>query len=118
MQSNADQAINFKATKIDKEKWSLLITEWEQGVESQKQFCNRHGLNINTFTYMKKKLQLRIKPRTKSTFIPVVTVQESKTVTADALILENKSGIKLHVPLSLPTERISHLLNLLGWNHA
>jgi allantoicase len=119
MQNDADeQAKKYKSVRLDRDKWLQLITEWEKSGESQKRFCERQGLNVNTFSYMK----LQLKPKTKinkfKAFIPVISVPEKNKEQTDTITIENKNGIKLHVSLTLPIDRLTHLLNLLGWHHA
>lgn len=118
MQSHEDQQTKkIKTAKHDKDKWLQIIAEWQRSGESQKQFCQRHDLNIATFAYMKGQLQPRNKITKLKTFIPVISVPENK-VLADIITIENKIGLKMHIPLSLRPDQLIHLLSLLGWRHA
>jgi hypothetical protein len=56
--NSTDFLVNKKKT-LDLEEWSRLVTEWKKSSESQKDFCARLNLNINTFTYVKAPIQIR-----------------------------------------------------------
>jgi hypothetical protein len=57
MQTNTDVIDELPAKEkpllLDKQKWMILISEWENSNDSQKAFCERNQLNINTFSYMR-----------------------------------------------------------------
>lgn len=123
MQNHQDQPNNqSRISTHDKIKWSELIAEWEKSNESQKQFCDRLGINVNTFTYMRSKLLSSNKKLNKSKkFIPVTIakdVAKENIKCTDLIILESNNGIKLHIPLSISFDKLTHLLKLVGWNHA
>ena len=122
MQSHGELNNQSGKATLDKIKWLELIAEWEKSNESQKQFCDRLGINVNTFTYMRGKLLSSGKKLAKNKkFIPVTIAKEEdkeKIIYLDVIILENRNGIKLHIPLSVPFDKVSHLLQLAGWSHA
>lgn len=116
-----DKIINAKKLKaLDMQKWRDLIADWEQTKESQKAFCIRLGLNINTFTYIRGKLSATEKKHAiNNHFIPV-TVKKSSHLKAcsEQLIIENIDGLKLYIPMSLSEEKLVLLLNIIGWHNA
>lgn len=123
MQNHQDQPNDqSRISTLDKIKWSELIVEWENSNESQKQFCDRLGINVNSFTYMRGKLLSSGKKIAKSKkFIPVTIAKEEdkeNNKSTDTIILENSNGVKLHISLSIPFDKLSHLLQLVGWSHA
>jgi hypothetical protein len=108
-----------KNAPLDMEKWQEIINEWQQSGGSQQAYCERLGLNFNTFAHARSKLLSTNKPKTK--FIPVTIKnisEEKKVSSASTLVLENPHGYKLHLSTSLPIEDLSKLFQLAGWNYA
>lgn len=121
MQDSTVKNKREKFPQLDKTQWQALIAEWEMSSENQKQFCDRLGLNFNTFSYARGKLLSANKnPVKNKKFIPVQTVkhEDHKINPMVSIMLENSHGIKLHIPLSMPPEQLSKLLKLAGWSHA
>ena len=104
-----------KTVSLDMEKWRAIMSDWESSQESQKQYCERLGINLNTFTYARSKL-IKAK-KLKSAFIPVTLVQSEsqKLSTMDTVIIENPQGLKLHLSSDLSLERLTKLFKLCGW---
>jgi predicted enzyme involved in methoxymalonyl-ACP biosynthesis len=106
---------NFSGSKekvINLEEWSKLIIAWKNGTESQRKFCARLGLNINTFTYAKRKLSAKNK---QEKFVPIVIRQETPSKLMSNIILENAKGMKLYIPLTSISEEMINLLKMAGW---
>jgi len=116
-----EQIIKAKKLKaLDMKKWQDLISDWEKTKESQKSFCLRLGLNINTFTYIRGKLSSDSKKQISNNhFIPVKIKNSPLLKTSiEQLIIENINGIKLHIPINLSKEKLILLFDLIGWQHA
>ena len=111
---------NIKLTAADKQEWMDLIADWEKTNESQRSFCARLGLNHHTFSYIRAKFFPTQKiQHKKDLFIPVTVTKPSTSMsTSEHMIIENKNGIKLHVPLNLGEDNLTLLLNLIGWQYA
>jgi hypothetical protein len=108
-----------KNTPLDMEKWGEIINGWNQSGESQKAYCQRLGLNLNTFSHARSKWLSRNKTPTK--FIPVTikkSVEAKKLSSAFPIILKNQSGYKLYLSTALSAEELSQLFQLSGWRHA
>jgi predicted enzyme involved in methoxymalonyl-ACP biosynthesis len=113
-QTTKNKQSNFA---LDMHQWSAIVKQWDRTKESQKAYCNRLNLNINTFCYVKAKLKQ--KHIVSAKFIPVtIEPHESMVSTNSSLCFENKRGIKLQVPLSIKENVLLKLLKLIGWNHA
>jgi predicted enzyme involved in methoxymalonyl-ACP biosynthesis len=107
-----------KAAPLDMRKWQVIISDWESSKENQKEYCERLGINLNTFTYARSKLMKTKK--TKSTFIPL-TVSHTETQNssvADTVVIETPQGFKLHVSSALSLDRLSKIFKLCGWLNA
>lgn len=114
--SAGNQADSEKASVLDMAKWQSIIAEWEASKESQKRYCTRLGINLNTFTYVRSKLGLVSKPK----FIPV-TVNPSAnkgSESIDRLVIETPQGFKLHISSSLSVERLAKIFRLCGLQDA
>lgn len=57
-----------KITLFDMSKWREIIDAWTTSGENQKDYCERLGVSINTFSYARSKLQQQNKAKTQ--FIP------------------------------------------------
>lgn len=108
---NPHNLLKTKKTLLDKEQWSKLITEWKNSTESQREFCKRLNLNINTFTYIKSKLEIKNKQKK---FIPLTIRQNISPAPILNVILENAKGIKLHFTSTMD-DNLIQLLKIVGW---
>jgi len=54
--------IKFKKISFGMNEWHEIINKWSSGGESQKIYCECLGININTFTYARGKLQKQANP--------------------------------------------------------
>lgn len=107
-----------KNPPIDLQKWSDTIKQWNKADESQKIFCKRLGIKRHAFVYARNKLN-KNKQASCSGFIPVrVKPMSTLTIENQYFTLENATGIKLHVPLSIDKDQLIYLLEQVGWNHA
>lgn len=107
--------LNFRRNKqktINLEEWSKLISEWKSSAESQKEFCARLNLSINTFTYAKGKLSAKARGKK---FIPITIRPEIPSKFVSKIILENSKGMKLHILSATIDESIIFLLKIAGW---
>jgi len=107
-----------KNTPLDMDKWREIIEGWNESSQSQKAYCQRLGVNLNTFSYARSKLLQKEKPKTQ--FIPVTikSNNEEKLSVSSLIILENPHGYKLHLSASLSLEQLAKLFKLSGWNDA
>ena len=107
-----------KNTPLDMDKWREIIEGWNESSQSQKAYCQRLGVNLNTFSYARSKLLQKGKSKTQ--FIPVTikSNNEEKLSVSSLIILENPHGYKLHLSASLSLEQLAKLFKLSGWNDA
>jgi len=109
---NGSTLSTSRITTVNQDAWPKLISEWQSSGESQKEFCKRLNLNLNTFTYIKGKLSIK---KQKNTFIPLTIGKEISSKPIPNIILENAAGMKLHVSLTATDENIIRLLKIAGW---
>jgi len=101
-----------------KDAWRKIITDWENSKETQKGYCARLNINLYTFVYWRGKFLTNVKPTVyKNNFIPVIVKKEELRPT-ESLIIENKSGNRLHIPLSINSDQLEKLLKIVGFSHA
>lgn len=115
---NESASTKPKYPLLDKQKWLALITEWEKGNESQKAFCERLRLNMHTFSYMRNRILVANKKMAKNKFISVQIKEEATVHKPRHIILESINGIKMHVPINVDKDRLSQLLQMVGWRYA
>lgn len=118
MSAEEKRNIATKPQALDMEKWRAIVNGWEVSKESQKSYCKHLGININTFTYARGKLSGNKKSKT--SFIPVVLKNEAQQglQKTSMITIENKQGLKLHVPSTLSLDQLAKIFQLCGWHHA
>lgn len=94
------QKHSAKNTPIDMEKWRGIVEAWNKSDENQKAYCQRLGVSLNTFSYVRSKLARQDKP--KNQFIPLTikNSNEERALSPSVIVLENRQGYKLHIPAS------------------
>lgn len=107
-----------KPQPLDMKKWQTLIADWEPGKETQKNYCERLGISLNTFVYVRSKLAQNKK--TKPTFIPVKLnqLEDQQSQITDRVTIENPHGFKLHISSDLSLDRLAKIFKLCGWHNA
>lgn len=109
---NSSASLHSQTATISKNEWPKLISEWQNSGESQKEFCKRLNLNLNTFTYIKSKLSTKDK---KNKFIPITIRKDISPNPMPNITIENLAGMKLQVSLAATDENIIRLLKIAGW---
>src|SRR4029079_11583456 len=94
-------SISSKNAPLDMLKWQELIKGWDATAETQVNYCKRLNLNINTFSHARSKLLQKEKAKLKTKFIPISLKQIDSPVYPPTLVLENKKGMKLTMPVTL-----------------
>lgn len=107
-----------KSQAVDMDKWRVIVNEWDASKESQKGYCERLGINIHTFTYVRSKLLKNKKAKT--SFMPIVikSNKQEELNKAGMMTIENKQGLKLHVCPTLSLDQLAKIFKLCGWQHA
>lgn len=117
MQKSIQQDKKSRFALLDMEQWTIIVRQWDRTKENQQEYCKRLNLNINTFSYVRSKLNTKNKSANK--FIPLTIQSSSSWIDSSSpLIIENRSGMKLHLPLSLKKNELINLLTIIGWHHA
>jgi hypothetical protein len=109
---------NHSAKKplLDMERWRKIVDAWDGKIETQSAYCQRLGISLNSFSYARSKLQH--KSKSKLHFVPL-NVKSSKVENFSTIILlENPSGYRLHIPVSLSADQLKKIFNISGWNNA
>lgn len=109
-----ENPVSKRNLPLDMEKWRAIISDWESSKENQKTYCERLGIKLNTFTYVRGKLSQgkTIKP----SFIPI-TLTPTDT-RSDTVTIENPQGYKLHFSSALSLDRLAKIFKLCGWSNA
>lgn len=107
-----------KNSPIDMEKWRGIVEAWNTSGENQKAYCQRLGVSLNTFCYVRGKLMRQIKSKTQFVPLTIKNLSEEKAFPSSIIVLENLQGYKLHIPASLSLEQLAKLFKLTGWDDA
>lgn len=107
---------NHPFAPLDTTKWHAIIADWEQSHESQKAYCERMNINLNTFTYMRGKLLAEKKKQNGSSFVAVKIKPDAKSIVSpQAITIENSKGMKIHLPVTIHEAQLKQILQVLGW---
>lgn len=103
-----------KLTSPNSLNWAVLIAEWKKSNLSQKEFCKRHALNFNTFTYQRGKSIKKHEAPLK--LLPVKMPNNSLTssLAPNYFTLQYPNGIKLSIPACADINTLNILLCSLG----
>ena len=107
-----------KNTPLDMNRWLEIIKAWNKSEETQKDYCHRLGINLNTFSYTRSKLQKQDKSKAQFVPLKIRNNSEEKQVPHAFIILENPQGYKLHLSASLSLEQLVKVFKLSGWHDA
>ena len=109
-----------KNIPLDMNYWSEIINNWNRKNESKKKYCERLGINLNTFTYVQIKLQQKMQPKPQIHFasLNVTNSNQYHPKTLEKIIFENARGDKIYLPTTLPSEELTKLIKLLGCSDA
>jgi len=119
MKDNYQQpSTNINNAVLDMKKWRAIIADWEASNESQKKYCDRLGIKLNSFVYARQKIKGN--KESLPTFIPVTISPENDKVKPqnDVIVIENSFGYKLSISAYLPEEHTTKILKLCGWLNA
>ena len=106
-----------KNSPIDMEKWRGIVEAWNTSGENQKAYCQRLGVSLNTFCYVRGKLMRQNKPKTQFVPLTIKNLSEEKALSPHHRIGKSQ-GYKLHIPASLSLEQLAKIFKLSGWNDA
>lgn len=104
-----------KVPPLDMEKWRAIVSDWESSKENQKEYCERLGISLNTFTYARGKIIQSKKMR--PAFIPV-TINQTRVQDfsgTDIITIESPQGCKLRISSALSLDRLAKIFKLCGW---
>lgn len=80
-----------KNAPLDMNKWREIVEAWNKSGENQKTYCERLGISLNTFSYVRSKLLQQNKSHTQ--FIPL-TIKNNEEEIKD-FILPEKQAVRL-----------------------
>jgi hypothetical protein len=132
MSSEIDISAFKNISSHDKNAWQKIVASWEAGNESQTQFCQRRGLNKNTFCYwrgrflkMAKKTAIQANNKEPATtkLLPVKLASldlsvPSKPMVMQGIRLQTPQGYALSMPSGVSVDFLVSLLQRLGVSHA
>lgn len=92
-----------------REYWAGILALYRQSELSIKQFCSDHDIQYKTFYYWSKKLN-QTEPATQ--LHPVVVTESCNDASSVAVVVLN-NGVRVELPLALPSQQIRHWLEAL-----
>ena len=115
--------LSSKATE-----WFEHIKAWENGDESQRQFCESRGLSLSAFGYWRttylqqqtphvQKIKTTSASKVTPAFIAIKTTPPS-SITTEVIQVRHSCGLSLALPLAMSINDIVTLLQGIGGCHA
>src|SRR5688500_6868748 len=101
--------------KPKKEFWFARIQEWQASGLGKMAYCRYHNISPTTFYYWQNifKKKSFVKP-TATSLIPVRPISVEKHDIVEKIEVKLPSGIVIHIPASIGSERIGQLILSLG----
>ena len=88
-----------RRTRRTASEWRELVSQFERGGQSRKEFCSLQGLSLSTFDLWRRKLRgtpSQREPRSESMFVEVAQVEPTRSLSWD-VELELGAGVVLRV---------------------
>jgi hypothetical protein len=107
-------ASDVSPTTNKREFWSSHVEQWKEGNLSQQAYCRQAGINYATFVYWRNARLSKSPKENKKKFIAVKVATPSATEIPRAIQIKLLNGHVAYIPLSIGTNEIAKLLQLLG----
>lgn len=94
--------------------WAARMASWSRSGLSRRAWCDRHGVNVHTFDYWRRRLRevpLPGKRKARRSLVPIVV---AAAVPVEPLELVLPGGIRLRVPSDADVARVTALVRALG----
>lgn len=94
--------------------WATRISSWSRSGLSRRAWCDRHGVNVHTFDYWRRRLREGPVPRKRRARTALVPIAVAAAAPEAPLELVLPSGIRLRVPSDADVARVTELVRALG----
>ena len=100
--------------------WLTHIQQWQVSKISQEAYCKQLGLNLNSFTYWRRKLLSSTSKEVKNKFVRIKVDGNPAAIsdTPRSIQIKLLSGHVVYIPANLDMGEIARLIHLLGAPHA
>ena len=90
--------------------WREIITDWQNGEQTQKAYCQAHDLNYHQFGYWRRRLQELEKTSSEKTIAGFAAVRQHRAVSSSGLSVTLPNGL---VVQGIETDNLSVVYQLL-----
>ena len=94
--------------------WAGHIALWSRSGLSRVSWCARHGVNVHTFDYWRRRLGDMPAQRKRVAGTALVPIMVTATTAAERLEVVLPSGVRLHVPGGVDVAQVAELVRVLG----
>jgi transposase-like protein len=94
--------------------WAARMASWSRSGESRRAWCARHGINVHTFDYWRRRLRDFPVPRKRKARTSLVPIVVAAATAAEPLELVLPSGVRLRVPSGSDVAQAAQLVRALG----
>lgn len=94
--------------------WVGRIASWSRSGLSRQAWCGKHGINVHTFDYWRRRLRDSPVPRKHKTRTALVPIMVTAPAAIEPLELLLPSGVRLRVPSGADVAAVAQLLRALG----
>lgn len=101
------------ATTSKREQWEVRISAWERSGLSRQSWCAKHGINVHTLDYWRRRVRDEAAPRRHLTGTGLVPVVVAATAGVPALELRLRDGVQLSIPPGADVMQVAALVRAL-----
>ena len=93
--------------------WVARMALWSRSGLSRGAWCARHGVNVHTFDYWRRRLR-ELPALRKRAGTALVPIRVTAATAAERLEVILPSGVRLHVPGGVDVAQVAELMRALG----
>lgn len=94
--------------------WAGRMAAWSDSGLSRSVWCGRHGINVHTFDYWRRRLRREPVSRRRRARTSLVPIKVAAVAPAEALELLLPGGVRLRVPSGADVAQAAKLVRALG----
>lgn len=102
------------AESSNRDVWAGRMVSWERSGLSRSGWCDKHGVNVHTFDYWRRRLREAPVPRKREARTSLVPIVVKAAVPVEPLELVLPCGVRLRVPGGADVAQVAELVRALG----
>jgi transposase-like protein len=99
------------AGRNKRDEWAARIAAWERSGQSRRAWCDKHGVNVHTLDYWRRRF--RSEPALRKRRARLVPIVVAATTAAVPFAVVLPSGVQLRVPADADVAQVAALVRAL-----